>query len=96
MELLTVSRSHECNCHADRFYCSNSHADYILIHIGHLFNKDFDLTLNYIFGKIFYPFAWSMGVPTQDVSNAATLLGQKLTINEFVAFKTSPINRYLF
>lgn len=61
--------------------------DYILVHIGHLFNKDFDLTLNYIFGKIFYPFAWSMGVPTQDVSNAATLLGQKLTINEFVAFQ---------
>ena len=61
--------------------------DYILIHIGHLFNKDFDLTLNYIFGKIFYPFAWGMGIPTQDVSNAATLLGQKLTINEFVAFQ---------
>jgi CNT family concentrative nucleoside transporter len=61
--------------------------DYILLHIGHLFNPDFDLSLNYIFGKIFYPFAWSMGVPTQDVNNAATLLGQKLTINEFVAFK---------
>ena len=61
--------------------------DYILVHIGHLFNKNFDLTLNYIFGKIFYPFAWSMGVPAQDVNNAATLLGQKLTINEFVAFQ---------
>ncbi|SFQ29733.1 NupC/NupG family nucleoside CNT transporter [Parafilimonas terrae] len=61
--------------------------DYILVHIGHLFNKDFDLTLNYIFGKVFYPFAWSMGVPAQDVNNAATLLGQKLTINEFVAFQ---------
>lgn len=61
--------------------------DYILIHIGHLFNPNFDLTLNYIFSKIFYPFAWGMGVPAQDVNNAATLLGQKLTINEFVAFK---------
>lgn len=61
--------------------------DYMLLHIGHLFNKDFDLTLNYIFSKIFYPFAWSMGIPAQDVSNAATLLGQKLTINEFVAFQ---------
>ncbi len=29
-----------------------------------------------------------MGVPQQDVSSAATLLGQKLTINEFVAFKS--------
>jgi concentrative nucleoside transporter, CNT family len=62
--------------------------DYILIHIGHIFNPNFDLSLNYIFGKIFYPFAWGMGVPAQDVNNAATLLGQKMTINEFVAFKS--------
>jgi CNT family concentrative nucleoside transporter len=31
--------------------------------------------------------AWAMGVPMQDVSNVATLLGQKLTINEFIAFQ---------
>jgi len=61
--------------------------DYSLMKIGHLFNPHFDLSLNWIFGKIFYPFAWSMGVPAIDVDNAATLLGQKLTINEFVAFK---------
>jgi CNT family concentrative nucleoside transporter len=61
--------------------------DYILLHIGHIFNPNFNLTLNYIFGKIFYPFAWSMGIPQQDVSNAATLLGQKLTVNEFIAFQ---------
>jgi len=45
------------------------------------------LTLDLIFAKIFYPMAWSMGVPGPDVNNVATLLGQKLTINEFVAFK---------
>jgi concentrative nucleoside transporter, CNT family len=61
--------------------------DYILIHIGHLFSPRLDLSLNWIFGKLFYPFAWSMGVPSVDVNNVATLLGQKLTINEFVAFK---------
>jgi CNT family concentrative nucleoside transporter len=61
--------------------------DFVLLKIGHLFNADFDLSLNYIFGKVFYPFAWAMGVPASDVSNAATLLGQKLTINEFVAFQ---------
>jgi CNT family concentrative nucleoside transporter len=61
--------------------------DYLLLHIGHIFNPGFDLSLNWIFGKIFFPFAWSMGVPSVDVNNAATLLGQKLTINEFVAFK---------
>ena len=44
------------------------------------------LSLDFIFSKIFYPMAWAMGVPGQDVANAATLLGQKLTINEFVAF----------
>jgi CNT family concentrative nucleoside transporter len=60
--------------------------DWSLLHIGHLFNPNFDLTRNYIFGKLFYPFAWAMGVPAQDVNNAATLLGQKITVNEFVAF----------
>jgi len=61
--------------------------DWSLIKIGHIFNPNFDLSLNWIFGKLFYPFAWAMGVPQADVSNVATLLGQKLTINEFVAFK---------
>jgi concentrative nucleoside transporter, CNT family len=61
--------------------------DWLLIKIGHIFNPAFELSLNYIFGKLFYPFAWAMGVPVQDVDNVATLLGQKLTINEFVAFQ---------
>lgn len=61
--------------------------DYLLLHIGHIFSPNFNLSLNYIFSKIFYPFAWSMGIPSQDVNSAATLLGQKLTINEFVAFQ---------
>lgn len=61
--------------------------DWVLIKIGHVFSPSFDLSLNYIFGKIFYPVAWSMGVPVQDVDSVATLLGQKLTINEFVAFQ---------
>ncbi len=60
--------------------------DWILLKSGHVFNADFDLSLNWIFGKIFYPLAWAMGTPIQDVNNVATLLGQKLSINEFVAF----------
>ncbi len=55
--------------------------NWILIHIHPT------LSLDYLFGKLFYPFAWAMGVPAQDINNAATLFGQKLTINEFVAFK---------
>lgn len=46
------------------------------------------LSLEYIFGKLFYPFAWSMGVPEQDVQQVANLMGQKLSINEFIAFDT--------
>jgi len=61
--------------------------DWTLLQIGHLFDAGFDLSLNWIFGKLFFPFAWSMGIPPQDVENAATLLGQKLTVNEFLAFK---------
>lgn len=61
--------------------------DWVLTGAGHLYDPHFDLSLNWIFGKIFYPMAWAMGVPSVDVANVATLLGQKLTINEFVAFQ---------
>ncbi|SDR66222.1 nucleoside transporter C-terminal domain-containing protein [Opitutus sp. GAS368] len=67
--------------------------DWILVAIGHLFNPGFDLTLNWIFGKFFYPMAWAMGVPSEDINNVATLLGQKLTINEFVAFQNLTTHR---
>jgi CNT family concentrative nucleoside transporter len=46
------------------------------------------LSLDWIFGKLFYPLAWCMGVPDADVSQVATIMGQKLSINEFVAFDT--------
>jgi CNT family concentrative nucleoside transporter len=46
------------------------------------------LSLDYIFGKLFYPVAWCMGVPGADVEQVATLMGQKISINEFVAFDT--------
>ena len=46
------------------------------------------LSLDYIFGKLFYPLAWCMGVPEVDVQQVATIMGQKLSINEFVAFDT--------
>ena len=61
--------------------------DWILLSVGHLFNPEFHLSLNWIFGKLFTPMAWAMGVPAQDVTSVATLLGQKLSVNEFVAFQ---------
>ncbi len=60
--------------------------NFLLMKLGVVLHLDFSLTLDWIFGKIFSPMAWAMGVPTADVSNVATLLGKKLTINEFVAF----------
>ncbi len=60
--------------------------NFLLIKLGLFFHLDIILTLDWIFGKLFSPMAWAMGVPTADVSSVATMLGKKLTINEFVAF----------
>ncbi len=43
-------------------------------------------SLDSLFGYAFTPMAWIMGVPTEDVSSVATLMGKKLAINEFVAY----------
>lgn len=56
--------------------------NWVLAHIHH------SLSLDSIFSMIFYPFAWAMGIPNADIQNAASLLGQKLTINEFVAYRS--------
>ncbi|MES1147867.1 MAG: nucleoside transporter C-terminal domain-containing protein, partial [Bradyrhizobium guangdongense] len=61
--------------------------DWALTGLGHLCQLPFDLTLNWVLGKLFYPMAWAMGVPSADISSVATLLGQKITVNEFVAFQ---------
>ncbi len=52
--------------------------------LGHVYHG---LSLDLIFSTVFYPIAWAMGVPHADIQNVAALLGQKLTINEFVAYK---------
>ncbi len=60
--------------------------NFLLGKVGGWMHLDTKLSLDWIFSKLFYPIAWSMGVPTADVNNVAALLGQKITINEFVAF----------
>ncbi len=60
--------------------------NYLLGKFGAITHLPFVLSLDWIFGKLFYPIAWCMGVPNQDVNTVATLMGQKLSINEFVAF----------
>lgn len=44
------------------------------------------IQLKTIFGWIFTPFAWLLGVPGSDLSAVGELMGTKLSINEFVAY----------
>jgi concentrative nucleoside transporter, CNT family len=44
------------------------------------------LTLADLFGIVFAPIAWLMGVPWQDASVVGRLMGEKLAINEFFAY----------
>jgi CNT family concentrative nucleoside transporter len=45
-----------------------------------------DLSLRMVFGWIFSPVAFLMGVDTNDVENVGSLLGTKLALNEHVAY----------
>jgi len=45
------------------------------------------LTLEKLLGWIFWPIAFLMGVPPQDCTAVASLLGEKMVLNEFVAYK---------
>jgi CNT family concentrative nucleoside transporter len=44
------------------------------------------LSLERIFGWVFAPVAWSMGVPWQDAPVIGNLLGTRMVLNEFVAY----------
>jgi len=44
------------------------------------------LSLQQIFGWVFAPIAWSMGVPWQDAGSIGNLLGTRMVLNEFVAY----------
>lgn len=53
--------------------------------IGNLFNYE-DLTIQYLLGILFAPIAWVLGVPWEDANLVGSLIGQKLILNEFVAY----------
>ena len=55
----------------------------IAAHTGGVFPG---LTLQYLFGQMFRPFAWLMGVPWAETLQVGSLLGQKIVVNEFVAY----------
>ncbi|MBK1882769.1 NupC/NupG family nucleoside CNT transporter [Luteolibacter pohnpeiensis] len=44
------------------------------------------LSLQEIFGFVFSPVAWATGIPWSEASQGGTLIGQKLALNEFVAY----------
>ncbi|TMP26441.1 NupC/NupG family nucleoside CNT transporter [Pseudoalteromonas rubra] len=44
------------------------------------------LTLQEILGYVFAPVAWMLGVPWAEATQAGSFIGQKLVVNEFVAY----------
>ena len=59
--------------------------DWMLGGVGSLLGFD-GLSLSYVFGLLFYPLSWCMGVDGPDLMTFGQLLGTKIAINEFVAF----------
>lgn len=45
-----------------------------------------NVTLQFIFSYLFAPVAWLLGIPANEVLQIGSLLGQKLVLNEFVAY----------
>lgn len=66
--------------------------NYLLGLFGGLFGFP-ELSFQWILGKIFSPLAYVMGVPTSDISAAGSLLGEKIMLNEFVAY--SDLSTYI-
>lgn len=68
--------------------------NYLLGHIDELINFitfgatsfEWDLSLKMIFGYVFAPFAFFMGVSFQDIFTVGHMLGTKVSINELVAY----------
>lgn len=45
-----------------------------------------ELSLSILFGWVFFPLAWIMGIESRDCLVAGDLLGKKLVVNEFLAY----------
>jgi len=44
------------------------------------------LSLDVILGWVFFPMAWAMGVPYDEVMKVASLMGEKISVTEFIAY----------
>jgi concentrative nucleoside transporter, CNT family len=54
--------------------------------LGHIPFYGGHLSLGRIFGWLFAPVAWAMGVPWKDAPTIGNLLGTRMALNEFVAY----------
>ena len=54
--------------------------------IGGWLGQSWDWSLSGIFGYVFAPFAWLMGIPWSESLRAGELLGTKMALNEFIAY----------
>ena len=54
--------------------------------IGALFGYNWTWSLSEIFGYVFAPFAYLLGIPWADCLYAGELLGKKMVLNEFIAY----------
>ena len=52
---------------------------------GALFGAE-DLSFQVILGYVFQPIAWTLGVPWEEANIAGSFIGQKMVVNEFVAY----------
>ena len=54
--------------------------------LGVQFGHPVELSLQTLFGWVLAPIAWIIGVPWQDATLVGSFIGQKVVINEFVAY----------
>jgi concentrative nucleoside transporter, CNT family len=59
-------------------------ADILLGHLPDVFGAP--LTVERIFGWIFSPFVWLLGIPWHEARVAGSLMGDKTVLNEFIAY----------
>jgi len=55
--------------------------------LGDVFPGDAPLSLSMLFGWIFSPLAWCLGVPWSDATFVGDLLGTKIALNELIAYE---------
>ncbi len=59
--------------------------DVLIIYISNFFEINFSLKI--LFGYLFYPFLWMIGVPTEDVTKISLLIGERLILTEVVSYQ---------